>query len=109
MSTEAATPREQGRDTGHPQLTGVAVLIVLHLLFIASLQVFPEWTGLKKDASPMLIGLVQLYYVIPATLLALKLRRPAVAMGILKGALVTFVLNLVSCGFILVQLSKIGG
>lgn len=110
----------------HPRTAGVLLLIGLHLLFIglplllASMPVgsagrgtssgvsILEWTGLKGEVAPLLIGLVQLYYVIPATLLLLKLRWPDVAKGIVMGAVATFVLNLGGCGLFYWQLSKIG-
>ena len=44
----------------------------------------------------------------PAVLLSLKLRHPAVAKGIVLGAVATFLVNLGGCGFFLWQLSKIG-
>jgi hypothetical protein len=69
----------------------------------------PEWTGFKHESVPLLIGVVQLYYVIPAVLLALKLKYPAVAKGILQAAIATFVLNAGGCGIFLWQLSKING
>jgi hypothetical protein len=108
----------------HPQLVGVLLLIALHALFLLGptalvvlsggtsgplLGMWPaEWAGLKSEAGPLLIGIVQLFYVIPATLLALKMRYPAVATGIVKGAIVTFLVNMGGCGFMLWQLSKIG-
>jgi hypothetical protein len=68
-----------------------------------------EWTGLKHDAVPYLIGIVQLYYVIPAVLLTLKLKYPTVARGIVHAALATFLLNAAGCGVFYWQLSKIDG
>jgi hypothetical protein len=111
----------------HPKTSGLFILLGLHAVFVlgpiglSSLAFFsggsassgwmwlPEWTGFKHEAVPLLIGVVQLYYVIPAVLLALKLRYPAVAKGILHAALATFLLNAAGCGFFLWQLSKIDG
>ena len=96
----------------HPQLMGAALLVALHTLFVLGQKygAWPgEWTGLKPEASYLLIGIVQLYYVVPATLLALKLGYAAVAMGMVKGALVTFLLNLAGCGLFALQISRIDG
>ena len=107
----------------HPQLVGVLLLIALHALFLlgpAALSMWvagpggglfgaspAEWAGLKPEAGYLLLGIVQLFYVIPATLLALKLRHPGIATGIVKGAIVTFLVNMAGCGFMAWQLSKI--
>lgn len=94
----------------HPQLMGALLLIALHALFLLGGRFVAspaEWAGLKPEAGGLLIGVVQLFYVIPATLLALKLRHPAVATGIVKAAIVTFLVNLAGCGFMVWQLSKI--
>jgi hypothetical protein len=111
----------------HPQMVGVFILLALHLVFVVgplAVSSLPsalqrpyftnwlwigEWTGFKHEAVPFLIGIVQLYYVVPAVLLALKLRYPAVAKGIAHAALATFLLNAAGCGFFLWQLSKING
>jgi hypothetical protein len=114
----------RGWTSRHPQIVGVLILIALHAFFVlgprALSMLFPgagvvpfgawpaEWAGLKAEAGVLLIGIVQLLYVIPATLLALKLRHPAVATGIVKGAIVTFLVNLAGCGLMVWQLSKIG-
>jgi hypothetical protein len=108
-------------------MVGVLILLALHCVFtlgpigLSSLAVssqnqffvnwgaIGEWTGFKHDAVPLLIGIVQLYYVIPAVLLALKLQYPVVAKGIVHGALVTFLLNAAGCGLFLWGLSKIDG
>jgi hypothetical protein len=50
----------------------------------------------------------QLFYAIPATLLALKLGHPGVATGIVKAAVATFLVNLAGCGVFFWQLSRIG-
>ena len=116
----------QGLAARHPRTVGFLILLALHVVFVggptllsgvalqapegnlSNLVALGEWTGFKREAGPLLIGIVQLFYVIPAVLLALKLRRPAVAKGIVWGAVVTFVVNLGGCGFMLYQLSKIG-
>lgn len=125
----AATAGIQGSGwaSTHPKMVGLFILLALHTVFVLgpiglSSHAFfswgsassgwmwlSEWTGFKHEAVPLLIGVIQLYYVIPAILLALKLQYPAVAKGILHGALVTFLLNAAGCGFFLFQLSKIDG
>jgi len=110
----------------HPKTFGFLILLALHVVFIggptllagvplqapdgnlSNLVVLGEWTGLKREAGPLLIGIVQLFYVVPAVLLTLKLRRPAVATGIVWGAVVTFVVNMAGCGVMWYGLSQIG-
>jgi len=126
MAATAVT-HGSGWASTHPKMVGLFILLGLHGVFVlgpiglSSLAFFsgfgassswiwlPEWTGFKHEAVPLLIGVVQLYYVIPAVLLALKLKYPAVAKGILHAALATFLLNAAGCGFFLWQLSKIDG
>ena len=127
MSAGASTD-DGGWGARHPTLTGVLILLGLHAVFavvpfaLSSLALsssgdrfslnwvsIGEWTGFKHEAVPLLVGIVQLYYVIPAVLLALKLRVPAVARGIVLGALATFLLNATGCGVMYWQLSRIEG
>lgn len=126
MAATAVSP-DSGWASSHPKTFGLFILLGLHAVFvlgpigISSLAFFsgagavsglmwlPEWTGFKHEAVPLLIGIVQLFYVIPAMLLALKLHYPSVAKGIFHGALATFLLNLSACGFFAWQLSKIDG
>lgn len=109
----------------HPRATGALILLVLHAVFIAgpwALSATPlptlkdgypnyvslgSWSGIKHDAAPLLIGFVQVFYLLPAMLLTLKLRQPEVAKGMLLAAIATLVLNLGGCGLALWQLSKI--
>ena len=120
----SAEPR--GWVARHPGTVGFLILVALHVVFVggptllagvalrapdgnlANLVALGEWTGLKREAGPLLIGIVQLFYVIPAVLLSLKLRHPEVAKGIVWGAVVTFVLNLAGCGLMFYGLSRIG-
>jgi hypothetical protein len=120
---QAQSSAGRGWASRHPQLVGFLLLIALHALFLLAPGVLSallqgqdggfssaspaEWAGLKREAGGLLIGVVQLFYVIPATLLALKLRHPGVATGIVKAAIVTFLLNLAGCGIMMWQLSKI--
>lgn len=123
----ASVPQGSGWASTHPKTVGLFILLGLHAVFVlgpvglSSLAFFsgvgassgwmwlPEWTGFKHEAVSLFIGVVQLYYVIPAILLALKLKYPTVAKGILHAALATFLLNAAGCGFFLWQLSKIDG
>jgi hypothetical protein len=125
METQAQPAAGRGWASRHPQIVGFLLLIALHAFFLLGptalttlthgasgplLGMWPaEWAGLKPEAGPLLIGVVQLLYVIPVTLLALKMRYPAVATGIVKGAIVTFLVNMAGCGFMAWQLSKIDG
>ena len=52
-----------------------------------------ELCGTLGLAAPLLIGVTQLAYVVPAILFALRRGRRAVAMGLIIGAAVTFLLN----------------
>jgi len=116
----------QGLAGRHPKTVGFLILLALHVVFVggptllsgmalqapdgnlSNLVALGEWTGFKREAAPLLIGIVQLFYVIPAVLLTLKLRYPVVAKGIVWGAVVTFVVNLAGCGVMWYGLSKIG-
>ncbi len=116
----------QGLVARHPRTVGFVILLALHVVFVggptllagvplqapdgnlSNLVALGEWTGFKREAGPLLIGIVQLFYVIPAVLLTLKLRHPAVAKGIVWGAVVTFVVNMAGCGVMWYGLSKIG-
>ncbi|MSQ71342.1 MAG: hypothetical protein EXR27_08660 [Betaproteobacteria bacterium] len=124
---EKAVTRVSAWVSTHPKTFGLLILLGLHAVFvlgpivISSLGFFargdassawtwlPEWTGFKHEAVPLLIGVVQLYYVIPAVLLALKLKYPAVAKGILQAAIATFLLNAGGCAIFVWQLTKIDG
>lgn len=124
METPAQPAAARAWASRHPQLVGFLLLIALHAFFLLGpmaltiltqgtsaglLGLWPaEWLGLKSEAGALLIGIAQLLYVIPVTLLALKMRYPAVAMGIVKGAIVTFLVNMAGCGFMFWGLSKIG-
>lgn len=96
----------------YPQTSGFLLLMALHAAFVL-LPGFSgpgaAWAGLKPEAGYLLIGVVQLLYAVPVTLLLLKLRRPAVALGVVKGAAATFVVNLAGCAIFLSQLSRIDG
>jgi hypothetical protein len=108
MNAPAAPRARAGWTTRHPQLTGALLLVALHAFFVLTGGFIASvYAPLKPEATYLLLGLVQLFYVIPVTLLALKLHRPQVATGIVKAALVTFVLNLGACAFMGYQLSRI--
>jgi hypothetical protein len=103
MNSQAG-PIEQGFAARHPRVLGVLILAALHGVVV----VLPaEWIGLKREASLMLIGVVQIAYVIPAVLLLLKLRRPEVAKGMVIGAAITFIVNLVGCAAMFGALSRV--
>ncbi|MCC6211312.1 MAG: hypothetical protein IT513_09750 [Burkholderiales bacterium] len=101
-----ARSRPQGFAARHPRVFGVLILIALHAVF----AVLPaaEWLGLKREASILLIGVVQLAYAIPAILLSLKLRHPEVAKGLVIGAVITFLANMAGCAAMFAMLSRIG-
>ncbi|MGE3179699.1 MAG: hypothetical protein AB7O32_19655 [Vicinamibacterales bacterium] len=123
---DGVSGQQQGLVARHPKTVGFLILLALHVVFIggptllsgvalqapdgnlSNLVALGEWTGFKREAGPLLIGIVQLFYVVPAVLLTLKLRRPAVATGIVWGAVATFVVNMAGCGVMWYGLSKIG-
>lgn len=107
---DGASPRAGGWASRHPQVSGALLLLAMHAAFVTvpgALGAPTEWAGLKPEAGTYLIGVTQLFYAVPATLLALKLGHPGVAAGIAKAAVATFLLNLGGCAVFLWQLSKI--
>lgn len=82
------------------------MLLVLHtLLFLGPLQGF---TSLKPEAEPYLIGVVQLVYVVPLSLALLLAGYRKTLKAFAIGALITFVLNAVTCAVFLQRLSNLG-
>ena len=90
----------------HPVFTGITTLLVLHaLLFLGPLQ---GMTPLKPEAEPFLIGIVQLVYVVPLSLALLLAGYRRTLKAFAMGALITFVLNAVTCAVFLHRLSDLG-
>jgi hypothetical protein len=80
----------------YPFATGLSTLLVLHaLLVFGPLQGI---TGMKPVVEPLFIGVVQLVYVVPMSIIlfATGCRRTLKVFAL--GALVTFVLNAAACG-----------
>jgi hypothetical protein len=81
---------------------GVLLTLVLHLLqvplaivlgLLGCLLPDGELCGTIGLAGPLLVGLSQLAYMLPAIYLARRRGRPALAKGLIIGAAVTFLLN----------------
>lgn len=90
----------------HPVFTGITALLVLHtLLFLGPLQ---GMTSLKPEAEPYLIGVVQLVYVLPLSFLLLLAGYHKTLKAFAMGALITFVLNAVTCAVFLHSLRDLG-
>jgi hypothetical protein len=90
----------------HPSFVGLGTLLTLHaLLILGPLQ---GVTSLKPNAEPLLIGVVQLWYVLPLGVVFLLAGWKRTAKVFAIGAIVTFLLNLVACGIFLHLLSGIG-
>jgi hypothetical protein len=100
--TERALARWPAR---HPRLTGAALLLLLHAGFVSLRGLYVD----KPEAAVLLLGLLQLAYVVPAVILLLKLGRVEMAKGMGLAAIATFAVNAAGCGVMLWQLSKIEG
>jgi len=85
---------------------GALLLLVLH---VTLLPLGGGYLGTKPEAGVLLIGVAQLFYVVPAFILLMKLGRNEMARGMLFAALATFMVNAAGCGMFLWQLSKIDG
>ena len=90
----------------HPRILGALILLGLHAIF---LPLGGLYLGAKPEAGVFLIGLAQLYYLVPSLILLMKLGRKEIAKGMLLAALVTFIVNAAGCGLMLWQLSRIEG
>ena len=82
------------------------LLLGLHAIF---LPLGGLYLGSKPEAGVFMVGVAQIYYVLPSLILMMKLGRKEMAKGMLLAALVTFVVNAAGCGMLLWQLSKIDG
>jgi hypothetical protein len=90
----------------HPVFTGITTLLVLHtLLILGPLQ---GMTSLKPSAEPYFIGVVQLVYVVPLSILLLLVGYRKTFKAFAMGALITFVLNAVTCAVFLHRLRDLG-
>jgi hypothetical protein len=90
----------------HAVFTGITALLVLHtLLFLGPLQ---GMTSLKPEAEPYLIGVVQLVYVVPLSIVLVLAGYRKTFKAVAMGALITFVLNAVTCAVFLHRLSDLG-
>ena len=104
--SQAPEPQPTPWPERHPGLVGLGTLLTLHALLI--LGPIQGMTSLKPNAEPLLIGVVQLWYVLPLGIgfLLAGWKRTAKVLAI--GAIATFLLNLVACGIFLHLLSGIG-
>lgn len=67
---------------------GVGITVVVNLI----LFLIPSWV--------FFVWLIQWVYILPCVILALILRRPRIAQGMLIGGGLTLVLNTALCGYI---------
>jgi hypothetical protein len=81
-------------------------LLALHAFFLPLAGLY---FGAKPETGVFLIGLAQLYYVLPALILLMKLGRKEIAKGMALAAVATFVFNAGGCGLLVWQLSQIDG
>ena len=72
------------------------MLLILHALFL--LGPLQGFTGMKPDAEPLFIGIVQLVYVVPVSIVLLLAGYRRIFKAFAWGALVTFGLNAAACG-----------
>jgi hypothetical protein len=99
-------PRSQGWAEGHPILAGLGTLLTLHALVV--LGPLQGMTSLKGSVEPFLIGVVQLWYVVPlgVCFYAAGWRRTLRVFAM--GAVTTFLVNLAACAYMWSQLKNIG-
>jgi hypothetical protein len=102
----ATSSTRPGWATRHPRLVGALLLFALHAVF---LPLGGFYLGAKPEAGVYMIGLAQLYYVVPCLILMMKLGRKELAKGMLLAAAATFIVNAAGCGMFLWGLSKIDG
>ncbi len=107
MSEGVGAPRPQ-----HSPWLGVALALGLHLFQIplaviaavVTCLVAPDsggWCGLAAVGPVLVIGVSQLLYMIPATVLAYRGREPGLAKGLVIGACLTALLNAACWGGLL--------
>ncbi len=88
----------------HPVVSGITALLVLHVLLI--------WgplrgiTPLKPAAEPFLIGVVQLGYVLPVSLVFLLAGYRKTLKAFAWAALGRFVINVAACGALVYVMNK---
>jgi hypothetical protein len=87
-------PAPDSRHEGQVWLGG-GLLVLLHLLALAI--AYFVW-GFNFTDSVLLIGLWQWLYVLPVVVIAALLKRYGLVQGLLIGAALTFLLNLLICG-----------
>jgi len=90
----------------HPRIAGALLLLALHVVL---LPLGATYFGTKPEAGVYLIGIAQLAYALPASILLMKLGRVEMAKGMALAAIVTFMLNAAGCAALLWQLSQIDG
>lgn len=95
-NSPAASPVPAPWAERHPVFTGITTLLVFHsLLILGPLQ---GVTSLKPEAEPLFIGIVQLVYVVPLSIVLFTASYRKTLRVIAIGAVVTFVANLAACG-----------
>jgi hypothetical protein len=102
----ASEPQPQPWAEGNPILAGLGTLLTLHaLLVLGPLQ---GMTPLKGAVEPMLIGVVQLWYVLPLSFIFFMAGWRRTLKVFVAGAVTTFVLNLAACAVLFSMLKDIG-
>jgi hypothetical protein len=102
----ASGPEPQPWAEGNPILAGLGTLLTLHaLLILGPLQ---GMTSLKGAAEPLLIGVVQLWYVLPLSFIFFMAGWRRTLRVFIVGAIITFLLNLAACAILFSMLKDIG-
>jgi hypothetical protein len=88
----------------HPRIFGAIILLLLHAAFLSLRGLYVD----KPETAYLLLGVLQVFYLVPALILLLKAGRPEMAKGMALAAALTFVLNASACGVMYSLLSQIG-
>jgi len=96
-------------------LLGMVMTLLLHLLQVPLagglgllLSLWSKDIGVVFYMSPLAIGLTQLVYMIPAIFIARAKGRPGLVKGLLIGTALTFLLNGLCFGVVLLGMGNIG-
>jgi hypothetical protein len=107
-----------------PKTAGFILTMAMHVVFVVGPSVvwhvlarwgvpvayrfgrILEWSGFKHEAAPLLVGIVQIPYVVVAMLVLIAVGRGRIAVGVLIGAVFTFLLNAAACVALLGLLAK---
>ena|SRR5438045_8284139 len=87
----------------YPFAIGVGMLLVLHALFVLGPL---RGVMLKPAAEPFFIGVVQLVYVVPVSIILFATGCRRILKVFALGALVTFGLNAAACGVFIYRMNQ---